>query len=671
MNYEKIVYNFSNHALTARERFVLGLGYDFCIPLYKPSFCKYYLAFEKLANRLKFCQNINNLTDFRSGLSDIAREFYTKMRKIHYNHCSFFKSEDRQMLINLSKNKDIVITQLDKGKGIAILNKVDYTRKMFEILDDNTKFKLINDSTFKIIFRKEDKVNRFLRELKNNNIINEKTYDELYVTGSNLGSLYGLSKIHKPNIPLRPVLAAYDLPSYKLGKFLVPLISHLAKNDYTVENSYQFYDNITKLNAPGHMVSFDVKSLFTNVPVNETIEIILNNLFPNNDSKYANFDKVNFRKMLQLSATDPHFRFDEKIYSQKDGVAMGVPIAPHFANIFMVHLEKLIDEKCPNDIKPIFYKRYVDDTFAIFENKTKVLPFLNFINNLHPNIQFTFEEENDNKLAFLDLLIHHTNNAFYTSVFRKPTFTGLGMKYFSFCSKKFKINTIKTLLYRAYHLSSDMFNFHAEVSYLKTYFFNNGYPTSLVLNQVKNFLTNIYEPRQPIPTVMKEKIYVSLPHLGYLNTLLSRELKKLIQVYFPSVDCKFIFVNPLTIGSFFNIKSPVGPLLRSRVVYLYKCPRCPRGDSYIGSTMALLKVRAAAHLGISHRTGQPLAVLPHSSIRNHSLQAQCNYKPSFKDFKIIDSTRTETALRILESLHIKQLNPILNIDSSAHPLQLT
>ena len=168
---------------------------------------------------------------------------------------------------------------------------------------------------------------------------------------------------------------------------------------------------------------------------------------------------------------------------------------------------------------------------------------------------------------------------------------------------------------------------------------------------------------------MKENKYFSLPHLGYLNSSLSKELKRLIQIYFPSVNCNFIFVNPLTVGSFFNIKSPVGPLLRSRVVYLYKCPRCSRGDSYIGSTMALLKVRAAAHMGISYRTEQPLAVLTHSAIRNHAVQ--CGYKPSYKDFKILDSVPTETSLRILESLHIKQLNPNLNLDSSAYPLQLT
>ena len=262
-----------------------------------------------------------------------------------------------------------------------------------------------------------------------------------------------MSKIHKQGIPLRPVLAAYNLLSYKIGKYLIPLIDHLAKNEHTVENSYQFFDCIKALDTPGYMVSFDVQSLFTNVPINETIDIILNNLFPSNNSKYANFDRINLKKLIELSATDPHFTFNEKIYSQMDGVAMGVPIAPHLANIFMVHLEKTIHKQCPDIIKPLFYKRYVDDTFAIFKDKRNALDFLTFINNLHPNIKFTIEEESNNKLSFLDMSIQHINNKFYTSIYRKPTFTGLGMKYFSFCAKKFKLNTIKTLLYRAYHIT--------------------------------------------------------------------------------------------------------------------------------------------------------------------------------------------------------------------------
>ena len=81
-------------------------------------------------------------------------------------------------------------------------------------------------------------------------------------------------------------------------------------------------------------------SLFTNVPTLETINIILNKLFPNPLSMFHGFSKDNFRKMLELSVIDTHFIFDGKVYKQIDGMAMGSPLGPTFANIFMSNLEE-------------------------------------------------------------------------------------------------------------------------------------------------------------------------------------------------------------------------------------------------------------------------------------------------------------------------------------------
>lgn len=106
--------------------------------------------------------------------------------------------------------------------------------------------------------------------------------------------------------------------------------------------------------------------------------------------------------------------------------------------------------------------------------------------------------------------------------------------------------------------------------------------------------------------------------------------------------------------------------MRFGVVYKYTCPRCPRGGSYIGSTLALLRTRAASHMGISHRTLNPLNVKKYSAIRCHS--EICHYKPEFKDFKIMDSCNRDVYLRILESIYIKKLNPELNSDLSSYPL---
>ena len=88
------------------------------------------------------------------------------------------------------------------------------------------------------------------------------------------------------------------------------------------------------------MASFDIKSLYTNVPLNETINLILSLTFSNNDSIYENFNKTQFKKMLDICLLDTYFVFDGKLYRQCDGLAMGQPVAPTIANIFLCFNEK-------------------------------------------------------------------------------------------------------------------------------------------------------------------------------------------------------------------------------------------------------------------------------------------------------------------------------------------
>ena len=100
--------------------------------------------------------------------------------------------------------------------------------------------------------------------------------------------MYGLPKIHKENIPLRPILSANNTSSYSLAKFLVTKLSSLTTNEFTLKNSYEFSNYIKTIRNPNNftMCSFDIESLFTNIPLQETIDIIINKLYPNPNSLY-------------------------------------------------------------------------------------------------------------------------------------------------------------------------------------------------------------------------------------------------------------------------------------------------------------------------------------------------------------------------------------------------
>ena len=115
------------------------------------------------------------------------------------------------------------------------------------------------------------------------------------------------------------------------------------------------------------MASFDVESLFTNIPLQETIDLCVQKLFE--DKNYIDgLSKDSFREMLTVTMTESFILFDNKYYKQLDEVAMGSTLGPTFANIFLCVDEILWLEKCPSDSRLVIYKRYVDDTFLLFQN---------------------------------------------------------------------------------------------------------------------------------------------------------------------------------------------------------------------------------------------------------------------------------------------------------------
>ena len=402
------------------------------------------------------------------------------------------------------------------------------------------------------------------------------------------------------------------------------------------------------------------------IPVKETIDIILDKIFTTPDTIFNNFNKTDFKRLLQLAVLDTAFVFNDKAYKQIDGMAMGSPLGPTFANIFMCSLEEYMLDNCPLAFRPLFYRRYVDDTFLLFRNKAQADNFLDFVNGIHRNIKFTIEYESDNKLPFLDVLVFRDNDHFNTTVFRKKTFTGLGSNFYSHCFFNFKLNSLSTLIHRAFALTSDWNTFHQEISFLHTYFINNCFPSKLFFKYTNKFLNNVFIPKLTVPTVPKLPLFASVPLLH--DKSFYTDLYRIIEKHMPAIDIKLIPKNPLTIGSLFLFKERLAPLMTSGVVYKFNCPRCDLG-TYVGATRRLLKVRIDAHRGVSFRTGMKLTNPEFSNIREHT--KRCRHEICYKDFEILGKATNDHKLTILESLFIKQIVPQLNTQTTATPLYLS
>ena len=275
----------------------------------------------------------------------------------------------------------------------------------------------------------------------------------MYPSGSAPARIYGTPKMHKFSSDsfskLRPIVSSIVTFNYNLARFLCDLLSPLVPHDYSCKDTFSFVSQIKNANlSKTFLVSCNVTSYFTNIPRQETIDIATNLLFNHNPN--LNITRKELKKLFLFSTSKTHFIFNSKFYNQIDGVAVGSPLAPVLANIFMgFHKSKWLNEYLN---KPKFYLRYVDDILAAFDNEQDPLNFLNFLNNRHPNIKFTIEKQNNHFIAFLDVFISGINNQNLTLQTYKSTYTGLLLNFKSFTSFSYKISLIKCLIDRSFEI---------------------------------------------------------------------------------------------------------------------------------------------------------------------------------------------------------------------------
>ena len=153
---------------------------------------------------------------------------------------------------------------------------------------------------------------------------------------------------------------AIGTPTYKLSKFFVSLLTPLALNEYTIKYLFFFAEELLNYDSNLIMASFDTESRFTNIPLQETIDLCVERLF-NDKPNIDGFTETDFHELLTVTISVSLVWFDGEYYKQIDGVAMGSPLGPTFANIFLGYHEQIWLKNCPCEFKPFIYKRYVDE----------------------------------------------------------------------------------------------------------------------------------------------------------------------------------------------------------------------------------------------------------------------------------------------------------------------
>ena len=408
---DKWVVNLSGQPLTDAEYRVLAHGLILQSLLGPPTI-------ECITTTEEICQKLE-----KGEAEELRAEVKNLLKKAHPTKPILTKEELKAMEKLRRDDTQIVLTA-DKGVALVVMKREDYDTKAEELLNTNTYTTINSNPTT----RYKNKLVSLLKSIKTLGGINEALYKKLYPTGAGVPKFYGLPKIHKRETPLRPIVSSIGAVSYQTSKELARILSPLVgRSPYHVHNNQDLLEDLRsiKLGKDECLMSFDVQALFTSVAIEPAIKIIKKLLEEDQTLRQRTSMAVNhIVSLLEFCLRSTYFTFKGRYYEQTEGAAMGSPISPIVANLFMEDLETRAIQSAQNP--PSFWRRFVDDTLTIMQS-SQIDNFLQHLNSLDQHIQFTKEEARpDGSMPFLDVLItSREDDSLETTVYRKPTHTDL------------------------------------------------------------------------------------------------------------------------------------------------------------------------------------------------------------------------------------------------------
>ncbi|CAI2738282.1 unnamed protein product [Dicrocoelium dendriticum] len=359
------------------------------------------------------------------------------------------------------------------------MDKSDYVAKAKQLLSDTTTYRPIDqDPSTKL----STQINTALKKLQAASEITKLERWKMKAEDTNIARFYGLPKVHKDGVPLRPIVSLPGTPSYKLAKCMWKKLKHLiAGSEQSIINVEQFINKLrcVTIEEDEIMLSFDVTALFTSIS-HELAKATMMELLQKQSNTTGNLKTESIWELLDLCMTT-YFYFDGQVSQQLKGTPMGSPISGLIADAVMQRLESIT---IPLN-KPKSWIRYVDDTFVVIK-RDSMQNTNELINNTFQDIKFTIELEKDNQLPFLDVLVQrNTDGTLQTCVYRKKTHTDQILNYHSNHPLNHKKSCIQSLFNRAETHCSTTELRKKEENHLYRVLQNNGYPRNFIRRSAK------------------------------------------------------------------------------------------------------------------------------------------------------------------------------------------
>ena len=540
------IINISSYDLTRSEISILAKGTKFCpTPIKKDVlnlqvdinvFLRKILLLDQFGSRTSACSsNIDQSLVKKSGTfipkdsQDIflqtnvnkLREWAKNLNTLHVEKVpSNITEAERQAITSLNNNKNIVIRPVDKGGGIVVMDKDYYVQKAEEVLSDASTYKKLNNYS-DISVMKE--VTKFCENYKNVLTDEERLYLQKF--DFKTSNFYGNPKIHKSQVinnlinsvnnvyikitenvdlSFRYITTSINAPVGKLSEFfdillkpflqLTPsyirdAIDFLIKKPVILNNRVELDDII--------FVSVDVTGMYVHITLELGLEAISYWLDTYPHLLHGRFNKTLILEGIALIMKNSCFAFNDKYYCLNIGTATGTTVAPTYANLVMAYLET----KMYKQVLEVFgvegqkfvlknWFRFLDDGIILWKKSLgDVKLFIDILNNLHPNLTFTYEI-NSEKISFLNVLLYKENNTLKSDIFYKKTDSHDYLPFGSCHPRHTKHNIPYTLARMICTIVEDPVRKRYRLEELRRWLLKSGYP-SHVINWKFNMLKDM------------------------------------------------------------------------------------------------------------------------------------------------------------------------------------
>lgn len=584
----------------------------------------------------------------------------------------------------LKENSNLIVLNSDKGGVTVVMDKEQYALKMNDILTDQDSFKVLRGDPTRTV---QTKANNYISKLEKYQHLTKEQAKAYKIYNSICPRIYGNPKLHKQDVPLRPIVSGIQSPTTLLCKLLCGVLSaaYDTNNAYYIKDTFAFAEFANDMQVPpGHeVVSLDVINLFGNISKDLVVKVIdqqwdkIDPFFSCPKVPTKNKRKQIFTEMIIFTLDNNYFNYDNVYYKQIFGCSMGSKLSPILAQYVM---DYLLDTCIPKlSFNLIFIKKFVDDLILVLPTQGLEEILVTF-NGFNEHIKFTMEREVDCGVPFLDTRVIRQNNKIILDWYQKPTSSGRYINFQSDHSTKIKINFMKQMKSRIIKISHPSFK-EKNVNKLKLLLLQNSYPPGLV-NKIL-YSTSSFSPQnvvaqrpqtisapndlageeggdvnvgedQPAEGVVdggQPCRFGSLPNITGLTVRLIRT--------FHNENIKIAIKNSKKGSSLFSkLKSKIPLKFQSSVVYSVQCESC--GSRYVGQTSQWVTNRLALHKSDIANKRDRCALAEHVLKNNHQVD--------WESIKILEKEQNTNKRLILEMYQINKTENTINKKSDTQKL---